>query len=122
MDRREQIFRDSTPGVQEQAPSASFLTYTVGLALALLATIASFLVSETNLLWAPGVRVGLVVLAIAQIGIHLVFFLHLGSGPDHTNNIFALTFGFLVVFLVITGSIWIIANINENMSVVPMSY
>ena len=50
-----------------------------------------------------------------QIGIHLVFFLHLGSGPDNTNNILALAFGVLIVFLVIIGSVWIIANLNSNM-------
>ena len=83
--------------------------------LAILATIASFVVSQTNLLWPPGIPVGLVVLAFAQIGVHLVFFLHLGSGSDNTNNILALAFGVLVVFLVIGGSIWIIANLNENM-------
>ena len=75
--------------------------------------------SQTNLLWPPGVAVGLVVLAFAQIGVHLVFFLHLGSGPDHTNNILALAFGVLIVFLVIGGSIWIITNLNANM--MPMS-
>jgi cytochrome o ubiquinol oxidase operon protein cyoD len=59
------------------------------------------------------------VLAFAQIGVHLVFFLHLGSGSDSTNNILALAFGVLVVFLVITGSIWIMNNLNSNM--MPMS-
>jgi cytochrome o ubiquinol oxidase subunit IV len=44
-----------------------------------------------------------------------VFFLHLGSGSDSTNNILALAFGILIVFLVITGSVWIIANLNSNM-------
>ncbi len=53
-------------------------------------------------------------LALAQIGVHLVFFLHLGSGPNDTNNILALAFGVLIVFLVIAGSIWIIANLNAN--------
>ncbi len=109
---------DRAPGIDEE-PTATALPYTVGLVLAILATIASFVVSQTNLLWGPGVPVGLIVLAIAQIGIHLVFFLHLGSGPDHTNNILALAFGILVVFLVITGSIWIVANLNENMMNVP---
>jgi cytochrome o ubiquinol oxidase operon protein cyoD len=33
------------------------------------------------------------VLAFAQIGVHLVFFLHMGSGPDNTNNVLALAFG-----------------------------
>jgi cytochrome o ubiquinol oxidase operon protein cyoD len=122
MDGRENLSADSSPGVQEREPKASFLSYTVGLAFAVLATIASFLVSETNLLWPPGVRVGLIVLALAQIGIHLVFFLHLGSGADHTNNTLALAFGLLVVFLVITGSVWIIQNLNDNMAVMPVSY
>ena len=58
-------------------------------------------------------------LAFAQIGVHLVFFLHLGSGPDHTNNILALAFGMLIVFLIISGSMWIIANLNENMMNMP---
>ena len=107
------MFNDRSPGVEESEPTASYLSYTAGLGLAILATIASFVVSQTNLLWAPGIPVGLVVLAFAQIGVHLVFFLHLGTGPDHTNNILALAFGVLIVFLVITGSIWIIANLNS---------
>jgi cytochrome o ubiquinol oxidase subunit IV len=114
MDGDDRLF-DRTPGVEHQESTANFLSYTAGLALAVLLTIASFVVSQTNLLWAPGVAVGLVVLAFAQIGVHLVFFLHLGSGPDNTNNILALAFGVLIVFLVITGSIWIIANLYANM-------
>ena len=109
---------DRAPGVEGE-PTANWLSYTVGLGLAILATIASFIVSQTNLLWEPGVPVGLIVLAIAQIGIHLVFFLHLGSGPDHTNNILALAFGRLIVFLVITGSCWIVANLHNNMMPAP---
>jgi cytochrome o ubiquinol oxidase subunit IV len=118
MDGRQQRFDDSTPGVQERAPTASYLSYTVGLVLALLATVASFVVAQTNLLWAPGVLVGLAVLAFAQIGIHLVFFLHIGSGPDHTNNILALAFGVFIVVLVIAGSVWIIDNLNSNMTTI----
>jgi cytochrome o ubiquinol oxidase subunit IV len=119
MEGHERVFDDRTPGVEEHEPTASVLSYTAGLGLAILATIGSFIVSQTNLLWAPGIPVGLVVLAFAQIGVHLVFFLHLGSGSDNTNNILALAFGVLIVFLVITGSIWIIANLNANM--MPMS-
>jgi len=59
------------------------------------------------------------VLAFAQIGVHLVFFLHMGSGPDNTNNIIALTFGLFIVFLVIAGSAWIMANMSWNMTTMP---
>jgi cytochrome o ubiquinol oxidase operon protein cyoD len=119
-DTHEYVLDDRTPGVEEHEPTASYLSYTVGLALAILATIASFVVAQTDLLWPPGIPVGLIVLAFAQIGIHLVFFLHLGSAPDNTNNILALAFGVLIVFLVITGSIWIITNLNNNMLPMPM--
>jgi cytochrome o ubiquinol oxidase subunit IV len=119
MDGSEHVFDDRTPGVEDHEPTASYLSYTVGVALAILATITSFVVSQTDLLWAPGIPVGLLVLAIAQIGVHLVFFLHLGSGPESTNNVLALAFGVLVVFLVIGGSIWIIANLNANTMLMP---
>ncbi len=106
---------DRSPGVEDQESTANVLSYTVGLGLALLLTIVSFVVSQTNLLWAPGVSAGLIVLALAQIGVHLVFFLHLGTGPDQTNNILALAFGVLVVFLVIAGAVGIMANLNYMM-------
>ena len=70
----------------------------------------------TYLVWAPGVPVALIVFAIAQMGVHLVFFLHITTAPDNTNNVLALAFGVLIVTLIIAGSLWIIANLNHNMA------
>jgi len=53
------------------------------------------------------------------MGIHLVFFLHITTGPDNTNNVLALAFGVLIVALVIAGSLWIMTNLNENMMMSP---
>ena len=103
------------PRVGENEHSGSFVTYTAGLVFALLLTGTSFLVSQTDLLWAPGVPAGLAVLAIAQMGVHLVFFLHIGTGPDNTNTVLALAFGVLIVALIVSGSLWIMANLNANM-------
>jgi cytochrome o ubiquinol oxidase operon protein cyoD len=89
--------------------------YTIGLALAVILTATSFWVANTSLLWAPGVPLGLAVLAIAQMGVHLVFFLHVTTGPDNTNNVLAPAFGVLIVTLVVAGSLWIITNLNDNM-------
>ncbi|MBV8963622.1 MAG: cytochrome o ubiquinol oxidase subunit IV [Hyphomicrobiales bacterium] len=89
--------------------------YTIGLVLAVILTATSFWVANTSLLWAHGVSVGLVVLAIAQMGIHLVFFLHISTAPDNTNNVLALAFGVLIVFLVVVGSLWIMTDLNTNM-------
>ena len=87
----------------------------IGLGLAVLLTATSFFVAGTDLVWQPCIPVALVVLAIAQMGVHLVFFLHITTGPDNTNNVLALAFGLLIVFLVIGGSLWIMAHLNQNM-------
>jgi cytochrome o ubiquinol oxidase operon protein cyoD len=100
---------------REAGTSAGVLVYSIGLALAVLLTATSFWVANTSLLWPPGVVLGLVVLAIAQMGIHLVFFLHITTGPDNTNNVLALAFGGLIVLLIVAGSLLIMANLNENM-------
>ena len=92
--------------------------YVIGLALAVLLTVASFYAVNTTLIWGPGIPVALVTLAVAQIGVHLVFFLHITTAPDNTNNVLALVFGVLIVALVIGGSIWIMDHLNERM--VPM--
>jgi cytochrome o ubiquinol oxidase subunit IV len=111
---------DRAPGdtpseeMQAWAPSEA-LIYTIGLFLALILTATSFWVANTSTLWEGGVGLGLAVLAIAQMGIHLVFFLHLTTGSDSTNNVLALGFGLLIVFVVVAGSMWIMADLNENM-------
>ena len=90
-------------------------SYAVGLGFAVLLTAASFAASSSTLVWGPSIPVLLAVLAIAQMGVHLVFFLHISTAPDSTNNILALAFGVFVVGLVIFGSMIIISNLNHNM-------
>ena len=106
---------EHAPGEDDNDHTGSILGYTLGLVFALLLTGASFIVSQTDLLWAPGVSAGLAVLAIAQMGVHLVFFLHISTGRDNTNNVIALSFGLLIVTLIMSGSLWIMANLNANM-------
>jgi cytochrome o ubiquinol oxidase operon protein cyoD len=103
------------PAVGDESIRSGVLVYTVGLLLAVILTAMSFWVANTSLLWGPGVHLGLAVLAIAQMGVHLVFFLHIGTGPDSTNNVLAVAFGVLIVFLVVAGSLWIMADLNAGM-------
>ena len=111
---------DVAPGdEQSSATIASGVRgYVVGLVLSIILTAMSFYVASSELLWGPGIGMGLAVLAIAQMGVHLVFFLHITTAPDSTNNVLALAFGVLIVFLVLAGSLWIMSNLNHN--VMPM--
>lgn len=106
---------DTAPGDESDSFISGFRTYAIGLVLALGLTATSFWAAHSQVLWAPGIPIGLCVLAIAQMGVHLVFFLHITTGPDNTNNVLALAFGILIVFLIIAGSLWIMTNLNHNM-------
>jgi cytochrome o ubiquinol oxidase subunit IV len=119
MSENENNLLDVAPGQPHSNILSETIAYVIGLALALILTGISFWVASTGVLWGPGVAVGLVVLAIAQMGVHLVFFLHVTSGPDNTNNVLALAFGVLIVFLVMIGTIWIMAHLDANMGPSP---
>lgn len=108
---------DSAPGDggDEHDPIAGIRGYVVGLVLAALLTAASFVVAGGGVVWSPGIPVALVALAIGQMGVHLVFFLHVTTGPDNTNNTLALAFGVLIIGLVLVGTLWIMANLSHNM-------
>jgi cytochrome o ubiquinol oxidase subunit IV len=119
MTEDEPELRNVAPGEPHDSMLSESLSYVIGLGLALLLTGVSFWVASTSVLWGPGIAVGLVVLAIAQMGVHLVFFLHITSGPDNTNNVLALAFGVLIVFMVMIGTIWIMAHLAANMGPTP---
>jgi cytochrome o ubiquinol oxidase operon protein cyoD len=89
--------------------------YVIGFILAVGLTAGSFYFAHSPYVWGPSIPALLIVLAIAQMGVHLVFFLHITTGPDNTNNVLALAFGTLIVFLIIAGSLWIMANLNAHM-------
>jgi len=115
---------DAAPGdenVNVREPAGGVRGYLLGLALATLLTVASFYFAGSSLVWRPSIPMLLAVLAVAQMGVHLVFFLHIMTGPDNTNNVLALAFGILIVVLVVFGSIWIMAHLNhQNMSPAEM--
>ena len=108
---------DTAPGdkpeVGGELGSGGIRSYLIGLALSALLTLASFGLPMTGLVWNPGVPVALGVLAVAQMGVHLVFFLHITTAPDDTNNVLALAFGVLIVGLLIAGSLFIMTNLNN---------
>lgn len=109
---------DSAPGYESERGESvrtAVRGYVLGLALASALTMASFWAARTHLIYGPGVPIALVVLAVAQMGIHLVFFLHITTAPDNTNNVLALAFGVLIVFVLVFGTVWVMAHMNQNM-------
>ena len=112
---------DTAPGDQKPRThdvAGAIRNYLIGFVLAAGLTAGSFWVaSGTGLIYRPGVPMALAALAIAQMGVHLAFFLHITTGPDNLNNVLALAFGVLIVGIVIAGSLWIMYHLNANMMV-----
>jgi cytochrome o ubiquinol oxidase operon protein cyoD len=106
---------------QGRAPGASIQrhgsrrSYLYGFAAAIVLTLSSFWAASSPLIYGPSVPILLGVLAIAQMGVHLVFFFHISSAPDQTNNFMSLAFGIFVVALIVFGSIIIMGNLNHAM-------
>lgn len=114
----EEMARDETaPGEESEHDSivGGIRSYAIGLVAAAILTAASFALVQFDIVWGPAVPAALVALAIGQMGVHLVFFLHITTGPDNTNNVLALLFGVLIVALVLLGSIWIMGHLNHNL-------
>ena len=108
-------------GAEKETPGAAatfrsgMVKNLVGLAGSVVLTLASFWAAGTPTVWPAGVPILLASLAIGQMGVHLVFFLHISSGPEGTNNILALAFGVFVVALVVFGSMIIMDNLSAMM-------
>ena len=114
MDMQVQAAQGEAPGVRPHDQHGA-RSYLIGLAFAVALTGASFWAATTSVVYGPAVPVLLGTLAIAQMGVHVAFFLHVSSAPDQANNFLALAFGVFISALVIFGSMMIMSNLNHNM-------
>jgi cytochrome o ubiquinol oxidase operon protein cyoD len=109
---------DSAPGDERLDGSGvahGVRGYLIGLLFAIGLSGASFYCAQSHLIWAGGIAAAVTALAIGQMGVHLVFFLHLTTAPDNVNNVLALAFGVLIVGIIIAGTVWIMFVMNHNM-------
>ncbi len=84
-------------------------TYTFGFALSVVFTLAAF--------WLVGNTPILIVLAIMQLLVQLVLFLHVGQ-ERKLWNVAALVFAVLIVTILVGGTLWIMYNLSHG----QMSY
>ncbi|GAB0116352.1 cytochrome o ubiquinol oxidase subunit IV [Acidisoma sp. 7E03] len=97
------------------ASHGSFGSYAVGFVLSVILTAAAFWVVMDHVMSPSATVTTIFILAVVQIGVHLVCFLHLNFSSEQRWNVTAFAFAVLVVFIVIVGSLWIIHNMTERM-------
>ncbi len=92
--------------------------YIKGFSLCLALTFGSYFLVSTqktsfNSLFARHFIIFLIiVLAAVQLVIQLVYFLHLGRGPNKRWNLTVFSFMLLVLLILVLGSLWIMYNLN----------
>lgn len=92
---------------------ARYVSYIVGFILSIVTTLIAYF-CVVNELWPKESLIYIVMaIAVVQLIVQLVFFLHLASG----NRWKVITFAFavLVVLIVVVGSLWIMQNLDYNM-------
>lgn len=104
-----------TPGTSVQGGHGSWHGYLVGYAAAGILTASAFLMATSTSMTPSSIVAGLCVLAIAQMLVHLVFFLHVNTAPEQRTNIMALGLTMIIICMVVIGSLWITTHLNENM-------
>jgi cytochrome o ubiquinol oxidase operon protein cyoD len=98
------------------AGHAGYGAYGVGFALSVILTLAAFYpVMVPGTLPAGWVIPTIAILAVVQIVVHLVCFLHMSAASEQRWNVVAFGFALLVVFILIVGSLWIMHNVSQNM-------
>ncbi|MFT4197000.1 MAG: cytochrome o ubiquinol oxidase subunit IV [Pseudoxanthomonas sp.] len=93
----------------------SVKSYLVGFGWAVLLTVVPFVLVMTGFFPAAFTAVLIALLALAQIVVHLVFFLHLDSSSRQRWNVLVGLFTVVIIGIVVIGSLWVLYNMNVNM-------
>jgi len=87
-------------------------TYTVGFALSIILTLGAYLIASHQLASGWTFIYIVAALAIVQLFVQLVFFLHLGRGSRARWNLTVAAFAAMVVIMLVFGSLWIMHHLN----------
>jgi len=108
-------------GTEAQAPfHANLKDYLRGLSLAAILTAIPFWLVMSRVLGSPGATTALILtIAVVQIVVHVIYFLHMNTKSEGGWSFLALIFTLVLVVIALAGSLWVMYHLNEN--VMPLS-
>jgi cytochrome o ubiquinol oxidase operon protein cyoD len=104
-----------------EASHGSIKSYSIGFALSLILTFASFGVVMSGLVPHELRLTAIVALALVQLLVQLIYFLHMGTAKDQRENTAVFGVTAVLIAIVVAGSLWVMHNANENMMPMQMS-
>ena len=103
-------------GHGETAAHGTRKGYVIGFLLSVVLTAIPFWLVMAKVVDRPGVTGALLLgLAAVQIVVHMVYFLHMNAKSEGGWSLLALIFTLVLVVIALSGSIWVMYHLNENM-------
>lgn len=107
---------DHGHGHDDGAPHVTRRGYVTGFILSVLLTAPAFALVMSGVITDTRVTAGIVTaLAMVQIVVHMIYFLHMDGKAEDGWTMLALIFTVIIVVIVISGSLWVMFNMNANM-------
>ena len=105
----------SNSNVHNGEAHGSVRSYLIGFVLSVVLTAASFFIVTGHGVGTSTAILLIAVLALIQVVVHLVYFLHLNASSEQSWNVMAFGFTVMTAVILIGGSIWIMHNVSMNM-------
>jgi cytochrome o ubiquinol oxidase operon protein cyoD len=99
-----------------QGPHSTLRGYVTGFILAVILTAIPFWLVMAKVI-TNSATLGFVLLALAavQIVVHMIYFLHMNTKAEDGWSMLALVFTFMLLVIMLSGSIWVMYHLNHNM-------
>jgi cytochrome o ubiquinol oxidase operon protein cyoD len=91
-------------------------SYLIGFVLSVILTAIPFYLVMTGKIGSKeATAIVIMALAIVQIFVHMIYFLHMNTKVEGGWSILALMFTLIVVVIALSGSLWVMYHLNANM-------
>jgi cytochrome o ubiquinol oxidase subunit IV len=103
-------------GHGHSAPHSTLKGYLTGFVLSLVLTAIPFWLVMGKVFERPGATAAVLLgFAAVQIVVHMVYFLHMNAKSEGGWTLLALIFTLVLVVIALSGSLWVMYHLNENM-------
>ncbi|CAI0709846.1 Cytochrome o ubiquinol oxidase protein CyoD [Serratia entomophila] len=99
------------------ASHGSVKSYLIGFILSIILTVIPFAMVMNGTASHSTILAVVVGMAVIQVVVHLIYFLHMNTSSEERWNLVALLFTAMIIGIVVVGSLWIMYNLNINMMV-----
>ncbi len=102
-------------GLQRHETQGSLVSYVVGFCLSIILTLLAYFSVDKHWFSRTTTIAFITILALVQFVVQMLFFLHLSQESRPRWRLIVLGFMAVIVVIIVSGSLWIMNNLNYNM-------